>query len=637
MASNDLQLAFNEIAEMRSLPQELIIEALQSALVSAYRKFSGASSAQAIRARIEPSTGRVSIFVEKEVVEEVLTPSTEVTLEKARYYEPECNLGDMVMVKEEGTAKSFGRIAAQTAKQVILQKIREAERTTLFNEFIGREGDLVTATVQSFSSNMVTLSLGRAEAVLPRQQQIPNERYRPHERLRVYVMEVKSSSKGPQIICSRSHRNMLSRLLEYEVPEIYNGQVVIKNIAREAGHRSKVAVMALQDGIDPVGACVGQKGVRIQNIVKELSNERIDVVEWSEDAVQFITNALKPAQVVGVYLENSVLEGRTAVVVVQDEHLSQAIGAEGQNARLAAKLTGWRIDIKSLSETVQYAIENLHTAPLSRLAKTHEKLVDDTRRIYEKLRNKRIVTPEEYTILSEFAKLAEQTLLEERNSARRAQRDKIEAVKLTVPTPLFKMPVDALGLNDVITEALQPLGSIGDVMVAMLVDEDSLERLIKQEGLDALNSALDAVMLLDLSELDEAPEPPVDVAPVEVVVETPKPVKEAVAEPEGEEDELKDAFGGKIVTPAPVVATPEPTPTADPEFTEEEVDAYVYEFATEETEEDDDDLSLDKKVKKKDKKKNRRQLVYDEDSGEVRPKRQRKTRGGKDSWDFDEF
>ena len=340
--SNELQSAFKEITDIRALPSDIVLEALQSALVSAYRKDTGASSAQAIEAEIDPDTGRAKVFVEKEVVDDVMTDATEVTLERARFYNPEAQIHDVVMVQVEHTTKSFGRIAAQTAKQVILQKIREAERNSLYDEFINREGDLITGTVQSTNARKVTLSLGRAEADLPRPHQIPGERYRTHEKIRVFVVEVTKSNRGPQILVSRAHRSMLRRLLEYEVPEIYNGQVEIKNIAREAGHRSKVAVAALQDGIDPVGACVGMRGIRIQNIVKELHNEKIDVIEWNNDAVAFISKALSPARVTGVYLDDDPIDGKTAVVLVPDDQLvagNRTRGTErapgGQTHRLA--------------------------------------------------------------------------------------------------------------------------------------------------------------------------------------------------------------------------------------------------------------------------------------------------------------
>ena len=389
-------------------PREVVLDALQSALVSAYRKDTGASTAQAIEAEIDPDNGRAKVFVEKEVVEEVEYDSTEVTLERARFFNPEAQLHDVVMVQVEYTTKSFGRIAAQTAKQVILQKIREAERNALYDEFINREGDLITGTVQSVNSRKITLSLGRAEADLPRQQQIPGERYRTHEKIRVFVVEVAKSNRGPQILVSRAHRNMLRRLLEYEVPEIYNGQVEIKNIAREAGHRSKVAVAALQDGIDPVGACVGMRGIRIQNIVKELHNEKIDVIEWNDDAIAFISKALSPARVTGVYLDDDPIDGKTAVVLVPEDQLSLAIGREGQNARLAAKLTGWRIDIKSVTETVQGALENLDNPPLNVLTERNADLIAESMRIMEKSRLELAVMPEEFKTLGRFADIVEQ-------------------------------------------------------------------------------------------------------------------------------------------------------------------------------------------------------------------------------------
>ncbi len=362
---SDFTLAFNEIVETRALPREVVLEALSQALVSAFRRDSNVSSNQRVEANIDP-TGHAQILLEKEVTDLVVNEQTEVLLDVARQYFPDVQLGELVMVPVE-TTSNFGRIAAQTAKQVILQRIREAERESLYDEFVEREGDLVTGTVQSVTNGAITLSLGRAEAVMPRAQQIPSERYRPHDKVRAYVMEVKKNTRGPQIVVSRAHKNMLRRLLEYEVPEIYNGQVEIKNIAREAGHRSKVAVAALQEGVDPVGACVGMRGIRIQNIVKELSDEKIDVIEWSAEPGVFIGKALSPARVSDMLLEEDFDTGRTATVVVPDDQLSLAIGREGQNARLAAKLTGWRIDIKSVSEAANEAFELLDQQPLNAL------------------------------------------------------------------------------------------------------------------------------------------------------------------------------------------------------------------------------------------------------------------------------
>ncbi len=298
---SEFLLAFNEICESRGLSKEVVLEAIETALVSAFRRNIGVSNAQTISAKIDPTTGLARIYAEKEASESVHDERTEVTLERARRLAgPEVALGDMVMV--DSTPRDFGRIAAQTAKQVILQRIREAERDQLFEDFSGREGEIINGTVQSVTPQAVTIGLGRTEALLPRNQQVPGERYYPHDKVRAYVLEVRRASRGPQIIVSRSHRNMLRRMLELEVPEIYNGLVDIKSIAREAGQRSKVAVAALQDGVDPVGACVGMRGVRIQSIVRELNDEKIDVIEWNSDQRIFIAKALSPARVSQVYL-----------------------------------------------------------------------------------------------------------------------------------------------------------------------------------------------------------------------------------------------------------------------------------------------------------------------------------------------
>ncbi len=631
---NELQLAFNEIAELRSLQQEVVLDALQSALVSAYRRDANASAAQAIEARIDPATGRARIFVEKEVTDDVKIPGTEVSLEKARFYNPEAQLGDTVMVQVEGTTKKFGRIAAQTAKQVILQKIREAERNSLYEEYISREGEIITGTVQSMNSSVVTLSLGRAEAILPRAQQIPGERYRQHEKVRVYVMEVKRTNKGPQIVCSRSHRNMLRRLLEIEVPEIYNGQIEIRSIAREAGYRSKVAVAALQEGIDPVGACVGMRGMRIQNIVKELHDERIDVIEWGNDPKDFITKALSPARVTGVYLEDDIHTGRTAIVIVPEDQLSLAIGREGQNARLAAKLTGWRIDIKSVVETVQSALDNLDMPPLSDLVETHPVMIVDVQRIMDKKSAGMTVMPEEYTTLNKFADLIERKLHSQREQARLSRNEQLVAVKSTLPAELFEVPLTALPLSEDILQALQPLGNVGAVMLATLVDEDSLYRLVAKlpdNPMFQIQSALDVLMEsgIDFAELVEPTEVPIEAAPIVNVVE-PIVVQSAPAAVEPAEDEelVLDAFGG-VVKPEPVVVAPS-VPEIEA-ILEIPADGWVEAVA----DDDEDDEDGGKRDKKKGRQK-RRQLIFDEESGEVVSKRKHKTnRKRGHGWDDD--
>ncbi len=633
---NEFELAFNEITEIRALPQDTVLEALKTALVSAYRRDTNASAAQRVEAYVDPVTGRPKILVEKEVVEEVLHADTEVDLERARFYEPECQLGDIIMVQIEGTMKKFGRIAAQTAKQVILQKIREAERNALYDEFIEKEGDIVNGTIQSVNNNMVTVSLGRAEAIMPKAQQIKDERYRPHDKLRVYVMEVKKSNRGPQIIVSRSHRNMLRRLLEFEVPEIYNGQIEIKNIAREAGYRSKVAVVALQDGIDPVGACVGMRGIRIQNIVKELHEEKIDVIEWNPKQEMFIEKALSPARVTGVYLDDDPDAGRTAVVVVPDDQLSLAIGREGQNARLAAKLTGWRIDIKSLTEAVSDAIAKIDSPPLVDLIVDSADLLAEVSLILEKREAGRAIMPEQYRLLGQFADIAERRLQNAREEARRARVGEINAVKSTLPSHAFTIPVTRLDLPDNIIEALQPLENVGEIMLRFLIDETRLRRLLGKESDSALprvQSALDELVYAD----EFITEPEVQSIAEEVVDEYENVVKseriaaddvDVIDEPESDIEDDQDvipvAFPEQLVG---VQSTPSPLP-AEGVIVEDD----DFEYEEDDDEDDDDDDASGKKKGKKERQK-RRQLIFDEDTGQTYAKRRRKGSRKRDTWD----
>ncbi|MCY3864814.1 MAG: transcription termination factor NusA [Chloroflexi bacterium] len=660
--SNELQSAFKEITDIRALPSDIVLEALQSALVSAYRKDTGASAAQAIEAEIDPDTGRAKVFVEKEVVDDVMTDATEVTLERARFYNPEAQVHDVVMVQVEHTTKSFGRIAAQTAKQVILQKIREAERNSLYDEFINREGDLITGTVQSTNARKVTLSLGRAEADLPRQHQIPGERYRTHEKIRVFVVEVAKSNRGPQILVSRAHRSMLRRLLEYEVPEIYNGQVEIKNIAREAGHRSKVAVAALQDGIDPVGACVGMRGIRIQNIVKELHNEKIDVIEWNNDSVAFISKALSPARVTGVYLDDDPIDGKTAVVLVPDDQLSLAIGREGQNARLAAKLTGWRIDIKSVTETVQGALENLEIPPLDSLAERHADLIAESLRIIEKKRLELAVMPEEYKSLARLADIVEHLLQEQRDEAHQIYLQQRELAREALAPQLFELPLDVLAVSQEALDILEPFENIGEVMLICGVDEALIgRRFVDLEGepMVELRTALDIINAADLDQLlaeafsieedeeDEAAADEAVEAQAEAATES-EPAAEAPSEEGADASQpevLLDAFGQPVVEDqtqdevaasgdAETVVVEAPAPLEAP-VTEadrqREAQPEEVGFAEDEGEaEFERDRQKGKQQRRTDRQR-RRQLVLDEESGEVIAKRRRKGRRG--SWD----
>jgi N utilization substance protein A len=341
---SDFLLAITQLSAEKNLPKEVVIGAVEAALVSAYRKDNFAAN-QNISVKIDPNTGKVRVWAEKDVVEQPSDCRREISLDEARQVKSDVQIGDTIEV--EATPRNAGRIAAQTAKQVILQRLHEAEHSAIFEEYAGKESDIVTGLVRRIEPRQIFIDLGRTEAILPAVEQVPTERYRMGQRLKVYLLEVARTNKGPRVVVSRSHPNMLRRLFELEIPEVYNGAVELKSVAREAGYRSKVAVAARQEGVDPVGCCVGLRGIRIQNIVNELNGEKIDVVMWSPDISVFITNALSPAQVLSVELDG---EQEAATVIVPDKQLSLAIGKEGQNVRLAAKLTGWRIDIKSASE-----------------------------------------------------------------------------------------------------------------------------------------------------------------------------------------------------------------------------------------------------------------------------------------------
>ncbi len=339
---NELLLALSALAAEKNLPREVVFEAVEAALTSAFRR--EGDNAPNINVKIDPIGGDIRAYRQMVVVEEVEEPNVEMTIAEARRWKPDAREGD-VLDFEEQLPPNAGRIAAQTAKQVVLQRLREAERDAIYDEYIDKEGELLVGTVQRVESRQMIIELGRGtEAVLPFTEQVRNEHLRPGQRVKVLVLEVMKAVKGPQIVVSRAHRNLLRRLFEMEVPEIKAGTVEIKSIAREGGHRSKVAVHARNPNIDPIGACVGMRGSRIQNIVNELVGERIDVIKWDPDAANFVSNALSPAQVLEVEIDE---DEHLASVVVPDRMLSLAIGKEGQNARLAAKLTGWRINIAS--------------------------------------------------------------------------------------------------------------------------------------------------------------------------------------------------------------------------------------------------------------------------------------------------
>lgn len=334
--------AINYLEKEKGIDKNILLEALEAALISAYKK--NFKSANNVSVKFDEEEGTMQIHARKTVVEEVEDEQEEISLDAAREINLSYEVGDIVEI--EVTPRNFGRIAAQAAKQVVTQRVREAERGVIFSEYADREEDVMTGIIQRTDPNFVYVDLGKIEAKLAKSEQISSEEYHVHDRIKVFVTKVENTNKGPQIYISRSHPGLLKRLFEMEVPEIYDGIVEIKSISREAGDRSKISVYASNPDVDPVGSCVGPKGQRVQAVVDELNGEKIDIVEWSEDPVVYVSNALSPSKVIDVLVDE---ENKATTVIVPDFQLSLAIGKRGQNARLAAKLTGWKIDIKSES------------------------------------------------------------------------------------------------------------------------------------------------------------------------------------------------------------------------------------------------------------------------------------------------
>jgi transcription termination/antitermination protein NusA len=347
--SSELLDALTILEKEKGISKEIIIEAIEAALISAYKR--NFNQAQNVRVDLNRDTGTMKVYARKDVVDEVYDPRLEISISEARGINPNYVLNDVIEM--EVTPKDFGRIAAQTAKQVVTQRVREAERGVIYSEFIDREEDIMTGIVQRIDSKFIYVSLGKIEALLPVSEQMPNETYKPHDRIKVFITKVEKTTKGPQIFVSRTHPGLLKRLFEIEVPEIYDGTVEIKSVSREAGDRSKISVHSENPEVDPVGSCVGPKGQRVQAIVNELKGEKIDIVKWSQDPIEFVANALSPSKVVEVLVNE---EEKATTVIVPDYQLSLAIGKRGQNARLAAKLTGWKIDIKSETDAEKAGI-----------------------------------------------------------------------------------------------------------------------------------------------------------------------------------------------------------------------------------------------------------------------------------------
>jgi N utilization substance protein A len=622
MSKNEFSLAFNEVLEEKQLSKDIILGAIESAMVSAYRRAVNASAAQHVEAKIDPETGKVMVFAEKEVVEDVQEPKTEVLLEEARKVNPEAQLGDMVVV--ETTPADFGRVAAQTARQVIQQRIREAERSNQMSYFERQVGEIVSGIVQATNAQATTLGLDmKAEGVLPSNQRIPGERFKLHDRVRAVVLEVKDGSRGPQIVLSRAHRNFLRRLLENEVPEIYHGVVEIRAIAREPGARAKVAVMATQAGVDPVGACVGIKGVRIQAIVKELHDEKIDIIQWDQDPVVYISKAISPARVSGVYL-SEVDGNRTATVVVGEDQLSLAIGRDGQNARLAAKLTGWRIDIKSLAEAAGDAVQKLQGDPsLAALLPNVVETIPQLQEILAKKAENRPVTPEEYTMLAQFVDRVERRTIQIKEDAARAVEEKTASARSEVPTAAFGMPLEALGLKEHVFNILVEAGidTVGGLMMSMKMDQNRVLGLpgIGPKAMQNIDECLVNLKFPEPTPVEEAPVdaavPAAPVAEPQAEVTPPAAVAEEVAAVVGEPAKVEE--GAAAEKPAPTkkkAAEEEDDEHAKDGVSLDELFQMKPEiFQTTGGEEDD---SADKKKGKKGKKKSV-ELQFDEERGEV--------------------
>jgi len=625
MAKNEFALAFNEVLEEKQLAKDVVVSAIESAMVSAYRRAVSASTAQHVEAKLDPDTGNVTVFAEKEVVEDrIVDDRTEVLLEVARKVKPDVEVGDMLVV--ETTPADFGRVAAQTARQVIQQRIREAERSNQMQYFERQVGEIVSGLVQAINAQGATIGLDmKAEGVMPNNQKIPGERLKLHDRVRAVVMEVKDGTRGPQIVLSRAHRNFLRRLLENEVPEIYHGIVEIRAISREPGARAKVAVSATQPGIDPVGACVGIKGVRIQAIVKELHDEKIDIIQWDQDPIIYIQKAISPARVNGVYLADN--DGaRTATVVVGEDQLSLAIGRDGQNARLAAKLTGWRIDIKSLSEAAGDSLAKLQSnVELAALLPAAVEVISQVEEVLAKKAENRPITPEEYTLLSQFVDRVERRTIQIKEDAARAVEERTIAARAEVPVSAFSMPLDQAGLKEhifnILTEANYE--TVGQLMFAIKTDPNEVLGLAGI-GSKAMQNIEEALALLTFPE----PEPVAKVE--EPAAAESEAVTAAAVEPAIAEDiaaAKKQAEGKK--EPKKVVEEEEDENAKDGVSLDElfKMKPEIFQTAADD-ESDDKKKAAGKKGKKKGV-----ALEFDEDLGEVVGRKKHKRGDGESDWE----
>ncbi len=679
---SEFALAFNQICSEYNLSREVVLDAVRAALITAYRRDWAINPDQNITADIDMESGDAHIYLEKEVVEDgaVEAPVSQIAYSQAKKIHSDVSLGERIMV--DVTPRNFGRIAAQTAKQVIIQRLREAERENQYNRFSRQAGEIIIGTIQAVGPQGVTLHLERTEeALMPRHEQIPGERYRIHQKIRVYVLDVRRTPRGPRITVSRSHPAMLRRLLELEVPEVRKGQVEIKAIAREAGNRAKVAVVSRQPGLDPVGACVGMRGIRIQTISRELNGERIDVVEWSDDPATFIANALSMDNVLSVVVDESG-KGRTAAVVVMDEQLSLAIGRSGQNARLAAKLTGWRIDIQGATEAALWALDQVNKHP--ELLAGHKEAVALVPKLASILaaheRNRYPYNDEEKRIIKTVVEAVRQAQIEARRKAeetargeeaaprpttpKERRRERREKAKATVPPEAYKAHISQLDLPEKVYNHLtrNGLSSVGELMERMALGDEAL-LILDGIGTKALKEIKRAIESSPFTFVKEEPEEEVAPAPAEASAES-----EAEAPVQVEESDVEASAEAALAPvaeeepPLPAESEPEPVAEAAPQEAEpvpapleeaaeepaqpeeekivaiEEVFSYPG-IAVQYVPDEEEEKLLTKKKSKKKKKKGKsrgRTIIYDDEAGETFVVRKR--RRSKDIWDeYDDF
>ena len=610
---NDFLIALTQICAERHLSKAVILEAIEQALILAYRRNFG--SAQDIEVQMDPNTGDAQVYADKEVVEAVENPRTQILLSEARLIDQEAELGQLV--RTEMTPRNFGRIAAQTAKQVILQRIREAERETMYVDWSDRVGEVVMGTIRNIdAAGNVVLALGRAEAVMTRSEQIRTENYRPNQRLRFYIHEVERTSRGPRIRASRTHQKLLFRLLESEVPEIFEGTVEIKAIAREAGSRSKVAVIATQQGVDPIGCCVGMRGVRIQNVVNELNGERIDIVRWAPDDAEFVRFALSPAKVELVWLD---ADTRTATVVVPDHQLSLAIGKKGQNARLAAKLTRWRIDIKSGTEAIEEAERRTREA-----AEAAEREAELTVR----------------------RKAAAALLAEAERSLALEEQLEMAAGPAGIPaglaSELLETPLDTLGLSGRARGTLERAGftSIGEVLLRAARDENEFLAIrgFGKKSLAELMANLEENGYLPTKEaMAEAEAAIAEAAPVAAEAPVPEPHEEPAEAKAETLDEEAAPLEPKVELAAdeasPEVTEPEaeqPSPEIVAEPMEQVAEPTPGTAQAEpEPEPEEEEEALGPAGKKR---RPRRDIILDEKTGTLVTRQRRKASRQRETW-----